>query len=307
MENEVDNAQQSTQPTTSVKSNQRTGSVRAFVVALFVGVPALLFWITTSVVALGVVAYMNETTQACNVARIQVQGVLVATDGGLGQLLGFGAVRSADSVAEEIFQAEEDETIQAILIDVDSPGGTPVAGDEILTAIEHARKPTVAVIRDQGTSAAYWAIASVDHIIASPVSDVGSIGVTMSYLELAGSSEYAGTRWVDISSGDFKDAGNPDRPLSEEEQVHFQEQVDVVYEYMLDRIVSKRSVLEREQLETLADGRAFLGSEALALNLVDELGGVTEALTYLAQRLGILESEVTLCSPADGGLEELFY
>lgn len=308
MEHEVQNTQQPLQsPDTGVPEQRRCRSLRTFVIGFFVGVPAVLFWFTTIIAMVGIVAYMSETTETCTVARVQVQGVLVATDNGLGQLMNFGAITSADSVIDEITRAEEDDSIQAILIDVDSPGGTPVAGDEILTAIEHVSKPTVAVIRDQGTSAAYWAIVSADHIIASPVSDVGSIGVTMSYLELAGSSEYAGTRWVDISSGEFKDAGNPERPLSEEEESHFQGQVDAVHEYMLERLVAKRTALTREQFEEIADGRAFLGSEALALRLVDELGGITEAIAYLAQQLGVLENEVIVCPPTDGGLDELFY
>lgn len=267
--------------------------------------PAIVFWSGVLILCIGFLSLLGEVENDCSVARIPLQGVLAATDSGIGDILGFGFVTSANSVVEEFEQAEKNDQIQAVVIDVDSPGGTPVAGDEIMQALLRLDKPTVAVVRDQGTSAAYWAMAGADHIIASPVSDVGSIGVTMSYLELANASETEGSRWVDLSSGEFKDAGNPERELAEEEELYFQSQVDTVHDYMVDQIARARSVLSRDELAQLADGRAYLGSRALELGLVDEVGGFEQAIRFIAAELGVDEQSLSLCPVKGERLEEL--
>jgi protease-4 len=244
--------------------------------------------------------------EVCSVARIPLQGVLVTTSGGYGDVFSVGMVTAADSVAQQVQEAEDDESISAIVVDIDSPGGTPLAGDEMARAFSKATKPTVAVIRDMGTSAAYWAAAGTDYIIASPVSDVGSIGVTMSYTELAGANTEEGSRWVGISSGTFKDAGNPERELTEEEQAYFQSQVDAVHGYMVDRIATLRPRKSREEYAALADGKAYLGSDALGLGLIDALGGLDDAQKHIEQLLGAHEGSAVLCSPHDTVWEELF-
>ena len=209
------------------------------------------------------------------------------------QPLSGGAITDVDTVSQALVRANSDPNIHAIILDVNSPGGTPVAGDEILGAVlQVTEKPIVAVVRDVGASAAYWAIAGADYIVASPVSDVGSIGVTMSYTESAGALEEEGGRWVDIASGSFKDAGNPERMLREEEKVYFQTQVDTIYMYMVQRIASARPSLDESVLAQLADGRAFLGTEAKERGLVDALGGFSEALVYITERTG---KEAVLC------------
>jgi len=275
----------------------------------FFAVPAMFFWLVGGLLGVGIfgiLASEEEGETSCNVARIPLQGIVVASDDGVGTLLGLGGTVSADTIANEIAAADDDAAIQAILLDVDSPGGTPVGGDEVMQALLDAKKPTVALVRDMGASAAYWAAAGADRIIASPASDVGSIGVTMSYREIADSKETEGSRWISLSSGPFKDAGNPERPLTNEEQMYFQGQVDAVYQYMLDRIANARKALSREELAALADGRAFVGSEALALKLVDELGSFTEARTYLERELGLEEGEAVLCDASLGGLAAWF-
>lgn len=278
----------------SNKTNSKKGDLVKATIATFFVVPALLFWITIIVIGLGIFAIAYKDTDSCNVARIPIQGILTATDNGLNILMGFGQITSADSIIDKLYDADDDDTIRAILIDIDSPGGTPVAADEILSALESLEKPVVAVIRDRGISAAYWVAVGADHIIASPVSDVGSIGVTMSYLELASTTENQGSRWINISSGEYKDAGHPERVLSEKEREHFQGQVDDVHEYMIERISSARDTLSREEVDTLADGRAYLGTEALKLKLIDELGGFVEASTYIKNRLSS-EDDLILC------------
>lgn len=287
------------------KSRNRT--LWQFTIALLVMVPSLIFWSVVAIVLILVAGSLVDDGATCNVARIPVQGILMTTGSGLDQIFGLNTIVSADSVIESIELAEEDEDIDAILLDIDSPGGTPASADEILSKLETTTKPTVAVVRDLGTSAAYWVAVGTDHIVASPVSEVGSIGVTMSYLESASSTEKDGSRWIDLSSGLFKDAGNPERTLAEDEEQYFQSQVDTVHRYMLDRIASARPQISREELEALADGRAYLGAEALPLKLIDELGSFAEALKYVATTLSKSEDDMVLCPVQGGGLEDLLY
>jgi len=275
-----------------------------FLLALVIGLSALLFWLVLALILVGVMSAVNHSN-TCNVARIQIHGILTTTDNGFTELLGAGSLTSTDSIIDQLQRVTADDSVRAVVLDVDSPGGTPVAGDELMQAIASMDKPTVAVVRDLGTSAAYWAIAGADRIIASPVSEVGSIGVTMSYLEEAGAKEKEGSRWVGISSGTFKDAGNPDRPLAKEEQAYFQDQVDTVHEYMVHRIVGVRGDLNEEDLTDLADGRAFLGSEALGRKLVDALGGFTDALAYIEDSLGMSAGDAVLCAPEGSNLQDL--
>lgn len=283
-----------------IQTNKRRNAWQ-FVYALIVLLPALVFWGFLLILFVGFSAVMYTEDTACNVARVPIQGVLTTTDSGIGELLGMGIIVSADSIAEIITDAEEDDDVIAIVLDVDSPGGTPLSGDEVMAALSKTEKPVVAVVRDRGTSAAYWAIAGADYIVASPVSAVGSIGVTMSYLEIASSTEYIGSRWIDLSSGSYKDAGSPERVLTDEERAYFQSQVDGVHEYMIGRISTARTVLSYEELSALADGRAFFGEEALSLKLVDELGSFTEATAYIQNILSMSEDEVTLCAPQSTG------
>ncbi len=290
-----------------VKTSKR--NLIQFAIATLVVVPSLLFWVTVLLIGgvIFAVALSDENSEMCNVARIPIHGVMTTTDAGFSQLLEFGGIVSADSVVDNIQTALDDESIEAILLDIDSPGGTPVSADEIMSFLQSSSKPTLSVVRDIGTSAAYWAAAGTNHIIASPISDVGSIGVTMSYLENASSTEIEGSRWVDLSSGLFKDAGNPERKLREEEEAHFQGQVDSIHSYMVERIAKAREgKVSKEALTSLSDGRAYLGIEALKLGLIDEVGGFDEAITYVAQVLSKSEDEVVLCPSMTGGLGDFF-
>ncbi len=275
-------------------------------IALFVGVPAFLFWCVTVFLFLVVVSVFGDEDAYCTVARVPLTGIVTTTDSGIGPLLEYGMISSADDFVASVRWAEEDPEIDAILVEIDSPGGTPVAADEMLEALLKANKPVVAVVREMGASAAYWVAAGADHIIASPVSDVGSIGVTMSYLEVASSSDIEGSRWVDLSSGAYKDAGHPERSLRNEERDFFKMQVESVHEYMVDRIAQARPVLTREEVAALADGRAYVGTEALRLRLVDALGGFDEALVWVGKKVGKGGDEVVLCDAYESGLGALF-
>jgi len=277
-----------------------------YVWALFVGLPAVLFWMMIVLLALGIMNVLNDEQPYCNVAHVPLHGIVTATEDGFMQLVGSGVLTSADVFVHDVVRANEDEQVDAIIVDVNSPGGTPVAADEMMQALLDSDKPVVAVVRDLAASAAYWVVSGADYVLASPVSDVGSIGVTMSYLEVASSTEIEGSRWIDLSSGEYKDAGRPDRVLREEEQDFYRGQVDAVHEYMVDRIAEARAGLSREEVAQLADGRAYVGIQAFEHGLVDALGGFSDARSWMAKQLGSGEDEVVLCEPRSRGWSALF-
>ena len=277
------------------------------VFGLFVGLPAVLFWLLVSVTVLGIMTLASDSRSKvqCNIATIPVHGVITSDDEGFTRLLGFGMISGARTLIRQVNEALHDDSVLAILVDIDSPGGTPVAADDVMYALYRAGKPTVALVRDIGASAAYWVAAGTDHIVTSPISNIGSIGVTMSYVEEAGANEEEGMRWIDLSSGSFKDAGNPYRRLSDDEQNYFQEQVDTVHEYMIERIASVRPTRTYEEYLELADGRTYLGVKGLELGLVDTLGGMYEVREYLAKTLDLPMDEIRICEPKRGGLRSL--
>jgi len=290
-------------PVNNSPRNKR--SLKELTFALFVGLPAVVFWIMIGSITFGLMALLGDDDDYCNVVKIPVHGVIVTDDGGFGDLFGFGALTGAASVVQAIRDADEDEMVEALLLDIDSPGGTPVAADAIMTALSNSSKPTVALIQDVGASAAYWVAAGADHIVASPVSSVGSIGVTMSYTEEAGITTEEGGRFIEISSGSFKDAGNPERVLTAEEQAYYQEQVDIAHGYFVDRVAEVRPTLTRDAYARLADGRIFIGVQAFKEKLVDALGGADVALSYLADMTGMAQDDIVVCTAEGDALHAL--
>ena len=267
---------------------------------------ALLFFglavVFVALVALGNLTYdgavsMLEESEGgdyyCNVQGIELHGGLYTyipsvegEDPSVYESLYTDTVAS-ESIVGQIRMAEEDESIKAILVEIDSSGGGPVAGEEVMRAMKESTKPVVALIREQGLSAAYLAATGADRIFASESSDVGSIGVTMSYLEEADPDG----KYNQISSGKFKDAGNPSKPLTEEERQLFMRDVLILHENFV-RMVSENRNLPIEKVKAIADGSSVLGATAKQLGLIDEIGGWTEAEKYLE---GVIGEKAEVC------------
>jgi protease-4 len=195
-----------------------------------------------------------------------------------------------DSVASEnviwsIENANASPNIKAIVVEVDSSGGTPVAGEEIAEAIKNSGKPVVAFIRDIGASAAYWAVSPADKIWASKNSDVGSIGVTMSYLNNIEKNKKEGYVYEQLSIGKYKDSGSPDKPLTAEEKNLFLRDLKIINDNFIKAISENRN-LSIEKVRSFADGSTVLGEKAKELGLIDEIGGINEVEKYLESELG---------------------
>ncbi|MDO8600556.1 MAG: S49 family peptidase [bacterium] len=194
-------------------------------------------------------------------------------------------VTASEEVVWAIKNANEDEKIKAILVEVDSAGGYPVAGEEIANAIKNSGKPIVGFIRQTGSSAAYWALSSADKIFASRNSDVGSIGVTQSYLSNVEKNKKDGYLYEQLSAGTYKDSGSINKPLTAEEKTLFLRDINIVYENFV-KDVSQNRKIPIEKVRSFADGSTVLGEKAKELGLVDEIGGMNEVERYLEETTG---------------------
>jgi protease-4 len=218
-----------------------------------------------------------------NVAVIPVNGVI--TVHGQSSLLG-GEEATSEKLVKFIEEADENSMVEAIVFDINSPGGSAVASDEIASAIKRAEKPTVAIVREVGASGGYWIASSADHIIVNRMSIVGSIGVISSYLEFARLLENYNITYQRLVAGKYKDMGTPLKELDEEERVLIQGKIDKIHSFFIDEIAANRG-LEREKVLELATGEIFLGVEALELGLVDELGDQKAVERYLKDEIGL--------------------
>lgn len=181
--------------------------------------------------------------------------------------------------------------IHAIVIEINSPGGSPVGSKEIVDAIKKLRLNTtrnitiICYIRDIGASGAYWVASSTEKIFANEMSLVGGIGVTGSYLEFSGLLDKYNVTYEQMIAGQYKDMGSPFRKLTPDEKNILQRQLNIMYEIFM-RDVAKNRNLTYDYLKNYSEGLVYLGVEAKKYKLVDDFGGRDEALDYLRSKLG---------------------
>ncbi|MFH1917389.1 MAG: signal peptide peptidase SppA [Nanoarchaeota archaeon] len=240
-----------------------------------------------TIISVGSVGKRNFEFASGNVAHITISGPLTTERSDTF----FGSEgTSSEDVIQEIEKVKKDKGIKAVLFEIDSPGGSPVASEEIGNAIKNLDMPTVSWIREVGASGAYWVASSTDHIVANRMAITGSIGVFGSYLEFPGLLTRFNITYRRLVSGKYKDMGVPYRTLEEEEEAILQAKLDLIHEYFIEEVAMNRN-LSINQTRELATGMFYLGSEAKDLGLVDELGGKEEAIKYLE---GVLKANVTL-------------
>ena len=235
------------------------------------------------VVALNLL-YESEQTigdGSCNIAFMPIEGTILPFNG----LVDVPLVITPEAVEEFVRNAEVEEGIDAILVEINSPGGTPVASQRIAESLRGTNLPVVALVGDVAASGGYMVAAAADHIVASPMSDVGSIGVNMSYVEESKKNEEEGLTYVQLTTGEFKDAGSPNRAITDRERERLQEDLDLVHNEFV-QLVSDYRGIELEKVEELADGSSMPGVRAIENNLVDSLGGIDSARGVLSVLIG---------------------
>lgn len=202
-----------------------------------------------------------------------------------------GIITRSDATIKLIHAYRDDPSVKAIVLRIDSPGGSVAPVQEIYTELEKIEKPIIASMGGSAASGGYYIACAADTILANPGTLTGSIGVIMQFTRMKGLYDKIGLEHQVIKSGQFKDTGSPFRTLTEAEQAVLQATVDDVYNQFVDTIAEARShLLTRTEVVELADGRIFSGKQALDSKLIDQLGNLPDAIK-IAGELGGIEGK----------------
>jgi protease-4 len=203
-----------------------------------------------------------------HVARLEISGVIAENDWWL----------------EKLKEAGEDDRVQAVILHINSPGGSTYGGEALFQAIRQLseKKPVVSVIGTLGASAGYMVAIAGDYVLARETSLTGSIGVLFQTAEFSKLMEKVGVSSETITSGALKAEPNPTRPMSPAGRAQIQNMVNETHTWFVDLVASRRD-LPREEVARLADGRVYSGRAALQNRLIDGLGGLAEARDWLAR------------------------
>jgi protease-4 len=211
----------------------------------------------------------------------------------------------------KLFEALEalgkDSRVQALIVAIDSPGGSVGGGEALYAALERlrAQKPVVAVMRGTAASAGYMTALGTDRIYARESTVTGSIGVLLQAVDASELLARLGVRGEVIASGPLKDQPNPFHPLSPEGRAALQGVITDMHDQFVAKVVAARRMPEAE-VRALADGRIFTGRQALAAGLVDAIGGEREARAWLAAERAVPESLPIRDLDTRGTAERLF-
>lgn len=230
--------------------------------------------------------YFGGKNRLCNVREIDIYGGLYTNfdseeDSG---------VISKD-IVRQIEEAEKNDKIKAIIVSINSTGGSGVAAEEVVSALKNAKKPTAAFIRDNGKSAGYLVASGADKIFASKYSEIGGIAVTASFLEKTKYNATEGYTFVELASGKYKDMGNPDKPITDEEKEIVMKQLMIIHDDFVKDVATNRN-LDIEKVKLLADGSYMMGQLAKDNGLIDELGGLADVKAYIE---GMINETPVIC------------
>ncbi len=231
------------------------------------------------------------------VAILAVVGLVVVTVGRnidfrgtdyVARLSVFGVIVDDRERLAALRRVAEDDRAKALIVEIDSPGGTVVGGETLFRELRKVseRKPVVAVMSEVATSAGYMTALGADRIFARAGSITGSIGVIMQSADITGLLDMLGIKPEAIKSAPLKAQPNPLEPFTPQAQEAIRTVVLDFYELFVD-MVAERRALTRDDVITLADGRVFTGRQAVDRGLVDELGGESEARSWLAESFDI--------------------
>lgn len=239
-----------------------------------------------------------RAAQIEHVVVIHLQGPIQESGGGFGAVHGI----TPRHVARQLDRAAADLSIRAVVLRVNSPGGTVAASQQIAAMIENFEKPIVVSMGDMATSGGYYISAPADGIVAHPGTITGSIGVIMTTFNLQGLHEKLGIEVEVIRSGEHKDMFQ--RDLTNEERQLLQDLSDEIHGQFIGVVVEGRG-LDVGRVRELATGEIFVGSQALKYELVDRLGGIEEAIAFAAEIAG-LEDPVRYEFPPPTLFEQFF-
>lgn len=194
-----------------------------------------------------------------------------------------------EGYAREIRKLRQDDAVKAIVVRINSPGGSASASEQVLRELRLAKeaKPVIISMGTVAASGGYWISTAADRVYAEPTTITGSIGVFGMFLNFQQlTNDKLGVTFDTVKTGRFADALSPVRPKTEDELAMFQRLVDWIYDEFLGRVGDARK-LSREQVHEIAQGRVWSGAEAVKLGLVDEVGGLGVAMQFAAEKAGL--------------------
>jgi protease IV len=214
-----------------------------------------------------------------------------------------GVILAADKTVDQLRKFDQDDSIKAIILHIDSPGGGAAASQEIYEQVRRIRdekkKPIIASIESVGASGAYYIASGANKIYANDASIVGSIGVIMEWTNYGDLLKWAKLKPEVLKAGSLKDAGSPTRDMTPEERAYFQGLVDNMHAQFIRDVASGRGI-STDTLQPLATGQVWTGEQALPLHLIDKQGGFRDALLDTAKQVGI-SGEPNVVKPARKG------
>ncbi|MFA5347106.1 MAG: signal peptide peptidase SppA [Methanoregula sp.] len=222
------------------------------------------------ITGLAIAAYYVSHSENMGVTVIRMEGTMVT-----------GQVSDADTIGSEVVgnelrNAADDPMIEAIVLRVNSPGGTPAAAQEIIRDLDYAKskKPVVVSMGDLATSAAYYVSAHADKIYANADTFTAGVGVIWKFSDISRYNANEGYNFSTIKSGSKKDMGSSSRPITGEEEAYAQKIVNDSFENFIGDVVAHRTINRSE----IDDGRVIRGADAIRLNIVDEIGNLNDAI-----------------------------
>jgi protease-4 len=220
---------------------------------------------------LAIASYILQHDDNRGISVVRMEGEMVTGAGSDATTIG------SEVVGNELREAADDPMIEAIVLRVNSPGGTPAAAQEIIGDLEYAKtkKPVVVSMGDMATSAAYYVSAHANRIYANPDTFTAGVGVIWRFSDVSGYNEKEGFNFSVVKSGIKKDMGSTSRPLTADEEQYAQKIVGESFENFIGDVTTQRAITRSD----IEDGRVIRGAEAVKINVVDELGNLNDAIS----------------------------
>jgi protease-4 len=220
------------------------------------------------------------TPSAAKIAVVEVEGVIMGD--------------SVDHAIKQIHQARDDETVKAVVLRVDSPGGTVSGSDRIWREVEILKKtgkPVVGSMGGMAASGGYYISAAADAIFAEPTTITGSIGVIAEFPEISDLMKKVGVNLETIATGEWKDSGSMFRPMTDEERKRWRQVLDDAYQRFV-RVVAQGRNLPLNEVLSAADGKVYTAHEAQRLKLVTAIGYLDDAINDAKTRAHVSVARV---------------
>lgn len=266
--------------------------------------PYLYFiMVSSTICSIFMLTAMGIFVFGADLVNSKFSGIEKRGQGNVGIIEVNGAILSSKKVIENIRNFREKDSIKAIIVRINSPGGGVGPSQEIYREIVKTRKikTVVASLGSVAASGGYYVASSCDGIMANPGTITGSIGVIMEYANFQKIAEKIGLSPVVIKSGEFKDMGSPLREIKDQERKILQNVVDEIHmQFVRDAAMGRN--IDVETMAKLADGRIYSGESALALKLIDRLGNLDDAVVWAGEMAGI-EGKINTVYPEDDKTE----